>query len=266
MSPSMAEEPLVVTKAGGIATLTINRPERRNAVTQAMWQAIPDFMATLGADPEVRTVIIRGAGEEAFASGADIAEFRVTMATSEGALRHSALYEAALDSVEALPKPVMALIFGFAVGGGCGLATACDLRLASDTAKLGIPAGKLGIVYTLSSTRRLVHLVGPSRAKELLMTGRIVDAKEALEIGLVDHVRPGAELTPFALDLAAQIAASAPLTLKGAKLAVRYILEGITERREEEIRGLRLEGFSSEDFKEGVRAFLEKRSPRFEGK
>ena len=262
----MAEEPLVLTQAAGIATLTINRPERRNAVTQAMWQAIPDLMARIGADPEVRAVIVRGAGEEAFASGADIAEFRTTMATSEGALRHSVLYEAALDSIEALPKPVVALIFGFAVGGGCGLATACDFRVASETAKLGIPAGKLGIVYTLSSTRRLVHLVGPSRAKELLMTGRILDAKEALEMGLVDHVRPAAELTSFTLDLAAQMVASAPLTLKGAKLAVRYVLEGTNQEHEEEVQRLRLQGFSSEDFKEGVRAFLEKRSPRFQGK
>ncbi len=262
----MSEEFFLIAREGSVATLTINRPEVRNAVSLAMWQDLPNRMKALDEDPDVRVVVIRGAGEKAFASGADIGEFEATMSTPDGAMLQNEAYEAALSSIEAVSKPVIAMIYGVAVGGGCGITTACDIRVAADTVRMGIPAGKLGVVYSLSGTRRLADLVGPAHAKELLMTGRTVDAQEALRIGLVNHVAPASDLARFTYDLAKRIGQNAPLTLRGAKLAVRVYLGGASDEEEKEILDLRLRGFQSEDFKEGVRAFLESRPPRFSGK
>ncbi|MBI2882002.1 MAG: enoyl-CoA hydratase/isomerase family protein [Candidatus Tectomicrobia bacterium] len=262
----MSKDFFLVHREEYVATLTINRPEVRNAVSQAMWEDLPGRMKALDEDPQVRVVVIRGAGESAFASGADISEFESTMSTPDGAMRQNEVYEMALESVEAISKPVIAMIHGFALGGGCGLATVCDLRIAADTLRMGVPAGRLGVVYSVSSTRRLVNLVGPSCAKELLMTARTVGAEEALRIGLVNHVLPAPGLAPFTYELAKRIAENAPLTVRGAKLAVRVAVGGGSEEDEREIHELRIRGFLSEDFKEGVRAFLEKRPARFAGK
>jgi enoyl-CoA hydratase/carnithine racemase len=262
----MTENSFLISREGPVATLTINRPDVRNAFKLSMWQDLPNQMKALDKDSDVRVIVMRGAGEKAFASGADISEFETTMSTPDGALQQNEAYEAALTSMEAASKPVIAMIYGFAMGGGCGLTTACDIRIAADTVKMGIPAGKLGVVYSVSGTRRLANLVGPALAKELLMTGRAVNAQEALRIGLVNHVVPASELSAYTYAMAAQIAQNAPLTVRGAKLAIRTCLGDASQEEVQEIHDLRIRGFESEDFKEGVRAFLEKRPAQFSGK
>ncbi|MFQ5914137.1 MAG: enoyl-CoA hydratase-related protein [Nitrospinota bacterium] len=262
----MSDDFFLIEGEGSVATLTINRPEVRNAFTLAMWLALPNRMKALDEDRDVRVVVVRGAGEKAFASGADISEFETTMSSPDGAMRQNDAYEAALDAVEGISKPVIAMIYGFAMGGGCGLTTACDIRVAADTVKMGVPAAKLGVVYSLSGTRRLVNLVGPACAKELLMTGRAVDAQEALRVGLVNHVVPATQLAPFTYDLAKQIAQNAPMSVRGAKGAVNFCQGRPSEEGEQEIHDLRILGFQSEDLREGVRAFLQKRPPKFAGK
>ncbi len=262
----MAENSFLISREGPVATLTINRPDVRNAFKLSMWQNLPAHMKALDDDSAVRVIVMRGAGEKAFASGADISEFETTMSTPDGALQQNEAYEAALESIETTTKPVIAMIYGFAMGGGCGLTTACDIRIAADTVRMGIPAGKLGVVYSLSGTRRLANLVGPALAKELLMTGRAVDAQEALRIGLVNHVVPALDLSAYTYAMAAQIAQHAPLTVRGANLAIRACLGDASQEEIREIHDLRIRGFKSEDFKEGVRAFLEKRPAQFSGR
>jgi enoyl-CoA hydratase len=249
-----------------VATVVFNRPEMRNAISLAMWREIARVSEGLGKDPSVRAVVYRGAGTEAFASGADISEFtevRKDVATAQAYNRET---EAAYQAIHECPKPTVAMIHGFCMGGGMAVAMACDLRFAAEGARFGIPAARLGIIYGLGITRWLVDLVGPAAAKDILFSGRTFDAPEALRIGFIDRLLPAGELEGYTDDYLRTVAANAPLSIRGAKLIIEGLMEDGAVSRREQIQRLVLEAFQSEDYREGTRAFLEKRSPRFEGR
>ncbi|WP_433239470.1 enoyl-CoA hydratase/isomerase family protein [Streptosporangium sp. CA-135522] len=233
-----------------VATLRINRPGKRNAMSVAMWRALPGVLAPLAGDPGVRVLVLTGAGGT-FCSGADISEIAGLSAAGDD----TGLTVVAERALAEFPKPVIAMIEGFCVGGGCQLALACDLRLAAEDARFGITPAKLGIVYPLSSTRRLVDLVGPSAAKLLLYSADLVDADRALRTGLVDEVLPATELSERVYGLARTMAGRSQLTLA----ATKEIVDG--RAGEERLREWQKE--SREEVAEGVAAFLERRPPRF---
>ena len=250
--------------ADGIATITLDRPKLRNAINLAMWEMVPEVIATVTAEPAVRAVVFRGAGERAFASGADITEFERVRRDAASAQAYNKTVDAAIAAIRGCPKPTVAMIYGYCVGGGMGLAMAMDLRFAADTARFGVPAARLGIIYGLKTTQMLVHLVGPARAKEILFSGRIFDAREAAEMGFVNRVLPAGALAAYTFDYVRKVAANASLSIRGAKMMIEGLTSG--ELKAEKIRELIMEAFDSHDYREGVRAFLEKRPPRFEGR
>ncbi len=257
----MAADVLLVEVAEGIATLTINRPEVLNALDDAVRARLDEALAAIERDGAVGAVILTGAGDRAFVSGADI---RALAAKGpQDRLAHG-LAET-FWALEHLPKPTIAAVNGFALGGGCELALACDLRIASERARFGQPEVNLGILPGAGGTQRLARLVGVGKAKELIFTGAIIDAAEAKTIGLVNHVVPHAELLPRARELARLILSKGPLAVRLAKAAITVgMADGI-------LPGLAFEKmaqaflFTTADRAEGMRAFLEKRPPRFRG-
>ncbi|MBI4560617.1 MAG: enoyl-CoA hydratase/isomerase family protein [Candidatus Rokubacteria bacterium] len=257
---------ILLQRDGAIATVVFNRPGMRNAISLAMWREIARVADGLGKDESVRAVVFRGAGTEAFASGADISEFKEVRKDVATAQAYNTETEAAYRAVRRCPKPTVAMIYGFCMGGGMALAMACDLRFAAEGAKFGIPAGRLGIVYGLESTRQLVDLVGPAYAKDILVSARTIEAQEAFAIGFVNRLLPVPELEPYTYEYLRKVAANAPLSVRGAKLIIEAVLEDGGVSRQAEIRRLGLEAFESDDYKEGTRAFLEKRLPRFQGR
>jgi enoyl-CoA hydratase/carnithine racemase len=257
---------ILVERSGHIATVVFNRPQVRNAFNLAMWGALPGVVDGLARDPAVRAIVFRGAGEEAFASGADISEFREHRKDRASAEAYNARTAEAYRAMEACPKPTVAMIFGYCMGGAVATAMACDLRFSADTGKFGIPAGRLGIIYGLHAVKRLVSLVGPAVAKDILFSARVLDAAEAHRAGFVQRVVPAAELAAFTYDYLGRVADNAPLTVQGAKLIVEAIVDDGGVAKEAEIAQLQLRAFESEDYKEGTAAFLEKRRPRFVGR
>jgi enoyl-CoA hydratase/carnithine racemase len=255
-------EDLLLQRDGEVATLVLNRPASHNAITLDMYRALPGLLDGLGGDPAVKVIVVRGAGEKSFASGADITEFREVRADADGARRYNRAVEAAERALERLRKPTIAMVHGYCIGGGAGLALACDLRFADEQARLGITPAKLGLVYSLESTKRLVDLVGPARAKWILMSGQHVHAARALELGLFDEVVATGELPRITYEFAGLLCSRAQFTVRATKEIVRRILAGQTED-DEATRALRNSSFDTDDYAEGVRAFLEKRAPVF---
>jgi len=245
-----------------IARITINRPERRNAISSVMWQELEAIAARLNDDAAIKVVVITGAGDAAFSAGADILEMQ--QALSDPPLM-KVMQQAVLDAQvawERLPMPTLAVIRGACTGGGCGLALACDLRLATPDAFFAIPPAKLGLAYSLADTKRLHDLVGPSRAKEILYTGRRILAEEALSLGLINEIVAAEALEERAVSLAREIADNAGNSVRAAKAVVNMITAGVLAETPESRRYYD-ESFSSPEFLEGARAFMEKRRPRF---
>jgi enoyl-CoA hydratase/carnithine racemase len=257
---------ILVEQLEGVATVVFNRPKVRNAISLAMWGEIAEIAKRLGDDDSVRAILFRGAGQEAFASGADISEFKENRKDRESALLYNRIVEEAEIAIRNCPKPTVAMIFGFCMGGGMAIALACDLRFAAEGSKFGIPAAKLGIVYDFDAVRQLVDLVGPAYAKDILYSARSVPAEEAFRIGLIQRLAPAAELEGRTLEYLKTVAANAPLSIRGAKAQMAAIFDGSTVVHREQMQAARLATFDSEDYKEGTRAFLEKRPPRFTGR
>ncbi len=256
-------ETILVERRGHVAIITINRPEKRNALniqTRAEGAAILD---ELRADDSVRVVVFTGAGDKAFIAGADVAEFADRTAITQ---REVMLERGLFNAVDTFPKPVIAMVNGYCLGGGCELALACDIRICNDRASFGQPEINLGIIPGGGGTQRLTRLVGEGKAMELILTGAIIDAQTALTLGLVNHVVPADQLEARTMEIANRIAEKSPIALRLAKEAIKLasrsnLDEGL--RREVDLFAL---CFSSEDKDEGVTAFLEKRKPEFKGK
>ncbi|MFM8819697.1 MAG: enoyl-CoA hydratase/isomerase family protein [Phenylobacterium sp.] len=252
---------LKVEVAGDVATLTLNRPGKKNALTLAMWSTLPGLLAEVAADRAAKVLVLRGASGT-FAAGADIGEFETVYATPDRTRDYFDRVGKAMAALAAFEKPTIAMIEGACVGGGLGLALACDLRIAAADARLALTPGKLGLVYSLPDTRRLVQAVGLSRAKDILFTGRLIAAEEALLIGLVDALHAPEALEAAVAEKTAQIAAASQWTARRAKAIIGLIADGETRDTDETARWL-IEAVEGEDFSEGRNAFLGKRKPEF---
>lgn len=251
---------LRLERDGAIARLLIDRADRRNAMTQAMWEALPHLVADAMADADIRVLILASATPGLFCAGADINEFAVCTGDADWRAANQAAIRSTQYALAHAEKPVIAAIDGDCVGGGCGLAIACDIRIAAPSARLGITPAKLGIVYSLFDTRLLVDLVGPARAKRILFTGALHDAEAALSVGLIDEI--AADPLAAAEALAREIAANAQHSVRASKAMVRRILDGQVDDDMVTLEMFR-DAFTYPDFAEGVAAFRDKRPPRF---
>ncbi len=257
---------ILVERDDAVATVVFNRPKMRNAISLGMWAEIASVTEELSRDDEIRAIVYRGAGRQAFASGADISEFQENRKDTETALAYNKTTEGAYSAIRLCPKPTVAMVFGFCMGGAMAVAMACDLRFAAEGSKFGIPAAKLSIIYGLDPVHQLVDLVGPAYAKDILYSARTLDDQEALRIGFIQRLVPADDLESHTYGYLRTVAANAPLSIRGTKAQVRAIFEGITDAHREHLRVLGRETFDSVDYKEGTRAFLEKRAPRFLGR
>lgn len=244
--------------------MTFNKPARRNAVSLDMWEAMPVILDRFEQDPEVRVIVLKGAGDQAFVSGADISQFETARSSAET----SALYEQAIDTANerliGCTKPTIAMIRGFCIGGGLAIALGCDIRIAEDGAQFAIPAARLGLGYGAAGVKKLMEIVGPSFVKEIFFTARQFSAGEALGMGLINRVTPGGSLEEFTRQYCAMICSNAPLTLLAVKATVAELARG--DKADLENCGRLVKAcFDSQDYVEGRRAFMEKRRPIFRG-
>jgi enoyl-CoA hydratase len=251
---------------GGVGYVIFNNPERHNAVSLDMWDATSRILEGFANDEEVRVVVLTGAGGKAFVSGADISKFESERATLEATRRYNASVEKAYTGIQQFAKPTIAMIRGYCIGGGVGLAVCCDLRICSDNSRFAVPAAKLGLGYSYAGLRRLVDAVGPAFAREIFFTARQFDAEEASRMGLINRVVPEAELEAYVKNYAETIAANAPLTVKAVKYIIGEVMKDESTRNLARCAELVEQCFASNDFIEGRRAFMEKRKPAFTGK
>jgi enoyl-CoA hydratase/carnithine racemase len=261
----LADGKLLQRVADGIGTITFNNIEKHNAMSLDMWEALGDAMHELSSHPDVRVIVLTGAGDKAFVSGADISQFeksRHNAEASEDYVRRSSMARALLGNCS---KPTIASIQGFCLGGGLQIAMLADIRIASESSQFGIPAAKLGVAYGYEGLRHLVSLVGPSQARLLMFTGMRIHSSEALKIGLIDQVIVDSDLRGRTLELAQTIANNAPLAVAAAKITIAEILKDTSDRDMEAIKQIDIRCADSEDFREGRRAFMEKRKPAFRG-
>ncbi|MGA8049501.1 MAG: enoyl-CoA hydratase [Burkholderiales bacterium] len=257
---------VIAEKQGPLGWLVFNNPERRNAVSVDMWEAIPRVLERFESDPEVRLVVLAGAGDKAFVSGADISQFESQRSGPEAVQHYEEIAEGAQRRLQNCDKPVLAVIRGYCLGAGVNIALTCDLRIASDDARFGVPAAKMGLGYRASSTKNMVDTIGPAYTREMLITARQFSAAEALGMGLVHRVVPAAALEAEALETCAGIASNAPITMRTAKRIVRELLKTPGSFDEAACKAFVRECFDSSDYKEGRSAFMEKRKPVFQGR
>jgi enoyl-CoA hydratase/carnithine racemase len=265
MDDKTRTDKMLARKDGRVGYVIFNNPERHNAVSLDMWAATSDILNGYLNDDEVRVVVLTGAGGKAFVSGADISKFESERATMEHTKHYNATVERAYAGIQDFPKPTIAMIRGYCIGGGLGLAVCCDLRIASDNAKFAVPAAKLGLGYSYAGLRRLIEVIGPAFAKEIFFTARQFDTKEARLMGLVNRVVADGELESYVKSYAETMAANAPLTVKAVKYIVGEVMKDESERNIARCAELVEACFASNDFIEGRRAFMEKRKPAFTG-
>jgi enoyl-CoA hydratase len=263
---SYADGKILQRAADGVGVITFNNPEKRNAMSLDMWEGLGLALVELRDDAEVRVVILTGAGDKAFVSGADISQFEKNRHNAAAAEEYSKKSAAQRALLADYPKPIIACIRGFCLGGGMQVAMAADIRIASEHSQFGIPAAKLGIAYGYDGLKHLVSLVGPSWARLIMYTGMKVDSAEALRIGLVDRVVPDTELWGATMEIARTISGNAPLAIQAAKITIAQVLKDSDKRDMDAIKEIGTACMDSEDFREGRRAFMEKRKPDFKGR
>lgn len=254
--------PIYLERRGEVAVLVLNRPEKLNALNREVWRGIRDLTAEVAADPGLKVMVMRGATPAAFASGADIAEFPVVHASPESAREYHAEVRQAYDAVAELQKPTIAMVQGYCFGGGCAIALCCDLRYADPTSSFCIPPARLGLVYSLHETKRLVDLVGPAKAKEMLMGAKVIKAEEALQCGLATRLFPPEDLERETFAFADELSQLSQTTIRGVKRMVSLIAHGAVDDTPE-TRALSAAAFEGPDYREGRDAFLQKRKPKF---
>jgi enoyl-CoA hydratase/carnithine racemase len=257
-------ERIIARKEGAVGWLIFNNPERRNAVSVDMWEAIPRVLADYEADPQVRVIVLSGAGDKAFVSGADISQFEKERSSADAVQRYEELAEGAAAKLQGCDKPLIAMIRGYCLGGGMNIAVLCDIRIAADDARFGIPAAKMGLGYRASSMKTLVEVVGAAYAREIMITARQFTAAEAKEMGLVNKVVAVPDLEKTVAEYTQTISGNAPLTMRTAKRIIREL--GAVNYDAAKCKAWAKECFESEDYKEGRKAFMEKRKPVFTGK
>ena len=260
----MSNDILLRVEPDGIAVVTLNRPAKRNAVSLAMWRELGTIFADLARRADVRVAVLTGAGGH-FCAGADISEFATVRTTVADATVYERATDAANQGLRNFPKPTIAAVEGFAMGGGCGLALCCDFRVARSGAKFGIPAARLGIVYSARECQALFDVVGLPNAKKILFSGVPVELDEARRMGLVDETTDGPAETA-AIAMARRMVENAPLSLAGSKTILNALADGSAPSRAAEFEKLVIGSIESDDYKEGGRAFMEKRRPRFQGR
>ncbi len=259
-------ERVLVHRDGSALHIVFNQPAKHNALSVAMWGAVPPLLAQAANDERVRLVVFSGAGEKAFVSGADISQFEDRRAAKEAVKHYEALAEDALMAIHGFAKPTLACIRGWCIGGGVNVAISCDIRIASSDATFGIPAARLGLGYRWSALKNLIDLIGVGPAKDLFFTARRIDAAEALRLGLVTRIAAPDQLPTLLAEYTTSIGDNAPLTIAAAKGIAGEMLKPSSELDTERCRRLILACFESDDYAEGRRAFMQKRKPQFKGR
>ncbi len=257
---------LISAKETGIGWIIFNNPARHNAVSLEMWQALPVVLDAYAKDSNVRVIILKGAGEKAFVAGADISQFKEKRSSPEAVETYNTAADNASKALQECPKPTIAMIRGYCIGGGTAIAAGCDIRIAADDARFGVPAARLGLGYRFAGIKRLADVVGPAFTAEIFFTARQFSAQEALQMNLVNRVVPGADLEKYTRDYAAAIAVNAPLTIASIKRSIIEYLKDPAERDLAVCQQMVAACYASEDYTEGRTAFMEKRKPAFKGR